>query len=433
MRRFARMSAAVLTLPTLLAAQPDPATAPSDPPDEGPVRVVVTAVSGMVSARQGDDDPWQPVQVGQQFDEGVEIRTGPRSAVKFDIPPASSVTLDRLGTVKVLRAAIEDGTIKTDLGMKYGRTRFDIEAAGRVHDAKIRSASSVLAIRGTDVILDDTPGFAVRAVSITGRARFSDARGNSSFIGSAGAARRTTVESGDPSAAQTGRRESIAQSPLDAARTPNETQLTINVPPAAGLPPPPPGASGAAVPLVTSQQVLASGSTGGVILPPITPPDGNINGRLEFVLDWTGNADLQIGVISPLGEPVTTNPATVQRVPPGATGPVAISSPSGGVASADATGGPTGSFSESVTWAASFPPGSYQYGVKYNTGQGAAAYTLDVIVNGVRLDPPVIGTLASPTPDAFNTQEVEILPVTETQSVQAARVGAKKKPGGKKK
>jgi len=56
--------------------------------------------------------------------------------------------------------------------MKYGRTRYDIEGAGRDHDAKVHSPSAVMAIRGTTVSLYDQPPFTPEAVSLTGRARF---------------------------------------------------------------------------------------------------------------------------------------------------------------------------------------------------------------------------------------------------------------------
>jgi hypothetical protein len=97
------------------------------------------------------------------------------------------------------------------------------------------------------------------------------------------------------------------------------------------------------------------------------------------------------------------------------------------VASADATGGAAGSFTETVTWANGFPAGAYDYGVKYASGRGAASYSLDVLVNGVRLDPPLSGTLSGPTDKEFTAQTVEIRPVEPS-------VGAAKRPSvGRKK
>lgn len=85
-----------------------------------------------------------------------------RSAVKFMIGDDQTVTLDRLGTIQILRANFENGKVFTDLGMKYGRTRYDIESTARDHDAKVRSPSSVLAVRGTKFISEDQPPFAPR-------------------------------------------------------------------------------------------------------------------------------------------------------------------------------------------------------------------------------------------------------------------------------
>src|SRR5262245_6472283 len=108
--------------------QPADETSAAPALPDGPLRIIISEFTGNVQARQLSDQPWAPIAVGQEFDEGVEFRTGVRSVVKFKIPPDSDITLDRLGVVKILRASIESGTIKTDVGMKYGRARYDIEA-----------------------------------------------------------------------------------------------------------------------------------------------------------------------------------------------------------------------------------------------------------------------------------------------------------------
>ncbi len=402
-----KTAAALLTLASIAtaaptASEPDPATtsptAAATLPD-GPLRVIVQAFAGSVQARQNSEDAWANVVEGQEFDEGVEFRTGVRSVVKFKIPPDSDLTVDRLGVVKILRATIENGAIKTDVGMKYGRTRYDIEAAGRVHDATIRSTTSVLAIRGTDVILDDTPGFAPRAVSFTGRASFRDDKGRQSSLGSSGGNPNRPVRidaAAGGSAAETGLQRSVTISPLNAGRTANENQLVINIPQTGGLPPPPGTPSGGGSALV--QSVNSGSST--VAPPPLPPPPPadfpSLVGRLEFILTWQGNADLNIGLVSPLGEPITTNPSVVTSTPPRQVSPIATVAPrSGGVAGPDDPGGPNGG-RETITWPNGFPSGRYDYGVKYNTGSNSAQYTVDVLVNGVTLDPRTTGTLTGP-------------------------------------
>ena len=107
----------------------EPATHMSLP--EGPLKVTIVALQGIVQARASSDQKWEKAAEGLELSEGAELRTGPRSAVKFMIGDDQTVSLDRLGTIQILRASFESGKVFTDLGMKYGRTRYDIESAAR--------------------------------------------------------------------------------------------------------------------------------------------------------------------------------------------------------------------------------------------------------------------------------------------------------------
>src|SRR3954467_6740611 len=132
-------------------------------------RGTITRAEGIVQVRQSEDAPWQKATVGMKLGEGAEFRTGPRSAVRFEIPPDQTITLDRLGTVKLIEAIQRTDSVKTDLGMKYGRVRYDVEAAGLAHDSTIHSPGSALAVRGTQVSYTDQPPFAPEATSLIGR------------------------------------------------------------------------------------------------------------------------------------------------------------------------------------------------------------------------------------------------------------------------
>jgi len=131
-------------------------------------------------------------------------------------------------------------------------------------------------------------------------------------------------------------------------------------------------------------------------------------------------------VVSPLGEPITTNPSVVNSVPSRQTSPIATSSASGGIAGIDDKGSSLGG-RETVTWPNGFPAGRFDYGVKYNTGQSPANYNLDVLVNGVTLDPATSGTLTGPnTQSEFEGNAVEITNVP-TVAVSSAQAVSKKK------
>lgn len=120
-----------------------------------PLQIVITAVQRSVQVRTTEDDPWQEAKVGMELGPGAEFRTGPRSSVRFNIPPDQTVTLDRLGTIKVLEALQQEQgkKVKIDLGMQYGRTHYNIAASGVEHESVIRSPSVVLGVRGSDVTM----------------------------------------------------------------------------------------------------------------------------------------------------------------------------------------------------------------------------------------------------------------------------------------
>jgi len=149
-------------------AEPQPADRPAEQPaqpaaeqpeaqPDQPARqlaIVVTAVKGLVQVRAAEDQPWRIAQAGMNLNTGAEFRTGPKSRVQFRVGKTQTITLDRLGTVKVLDAIQRSGKISTDIGMKYGRTELQVEAGGIEHESKIHSPSSTLAVRGSGGVLE---------------------------------------------------------------------------------------------------------------------------------------------------------------------------------------------------------------------------------------------------------------------------------------
>jgi len=207
-RALALAISSALGLPAIsFAHQNRPAAAPTTQtqPIVGEAQALqgtITGVEGKVQVRMAEGQPWQDAKVGMMVDEGAEFRTGIKSAVRIEIPGGHTISLDRLGTMKLLDAVKSGNTIKTDVGMKYGRVRYDIEAAGEEHDSTIHSPGGTLAIRGTEVSLFDCPGFPAVATSLTGKAKYRDTHGHSSSVGGKGAGKHHIV-SGTTSAAQT--------------------------------------------------------------------------------------------------------------------------------------------------------------------------------------------------------------------------------------
>jgi len=246
-----------------------------------PLQITVTGVEGMVQVRDAADKPWRKPTVGEIVGPGAEFRTGPRAAVRCHMPPDQTFTIDRLGTIKVMKAIEENGKIKTDLAMPYGRTRYDIEQAGVEHEATLRSPSSTLAIRGTRVSLFDQPPYAPSAVSLTGRAIYSNAKRQIAFGGKG--AGKTQVDEGSDSAADTSAKVAQVQKFIDPR---GALQLTE----------------------AESRQLAIEVTRGGIRFDRLivggfqAPPSdlaaaGLLPGKLNFVATWTGFADIDLFVI----------------------------------------------------------------------------------------------------------------------------------------
>src|SRR5687767_3188261 len=213
---------AASALPLHANQETQPASQPaSQPATTQPLQARITGVEGLVQVRDDETAPWQRAVVGMILGEGAEFRTGPRSAVQFQLPPDQTVTLDRLGTVKLIEAIASSRGIKTDLGMRYGRVRYDIEAAGISHDATIHSPGSTLAVRGTQVSLTNTAPFPPVATSLTGRARFTNSAGRTTSVGDD---EKATVEDDDAGAAETAMENSYVDPTLPGSRSEDENE-----------------------------------------------------------------------------------------------------------------------------------------------------------------------------------------------------------------
>lgn len=398
------------------AARTQPVEAPATQgvTAEGPLTAVVTAFQGKVAVRSGPEAPWVAPTVGMQLTEGAEFRTGPKSAIQIQIPPDQTITIDRLGVVQLLRANFSDGKVVTDVGMKYGRTRYDIEAAGREHDAKVRSPSSVLAVRGTTFLAYDQPPFAHEAISLEGRVQVRDARKQVS-IGARGAAVKAKVTGNEGSAAETAKVATYQSARgSEGARSTDENQLGLTVQNFLTQPDLQVGVFEIFA-NAQSQATLNSLSVIGVLPNP---------GLASFEMAFNGspNADVDLIVTSPLGEIVTIANGEGNPVPSGGT--YFINSP------ADASG--VGGFDQ-VLWTSTAPTGVYTVEQVLKTGTSAET-TLIVLSDKSSSDPqtfgPISNTLTSRNPRStlqLNLSPLESSGQRSTQAVKKSSGGGKKK------
>ncbi|MGA2230423.1 MAG: hypothetical protein ABSH22_05950 [Tepidisphaeraceae bacterium] len=276
------------TAPTSQAAESEPV---------GPLRIQVTAVQGGTQYRLNADSKWQTLTAGVELPEGVEFRTGPKGTIQFTVGTDQVYRIDRLTAAKILRAALlPDGTIKTDLGMSYGRVSKDVDLATHPHEDRIISPSSTLAVRGTRVALYDQPPYTPEAISLTGAAVFQNLHGQLVQLGSKGSG-PATVSGDSTGAAETQLQTATVDSQgAFAGRSPAEQANELTVGGLANTPVAFIATTNAQIAGETQQQKLAS-VTG------VTEAAGEI----QFGIFWTSSTPLTIvdlTAVNPVGDVV---------------------------------------------------------------------------------------------------------------------------------
>jgi hypothetical protein len=392
------------------------------------LKVIITGVEGdAAEIRKSPADPWIKARVGQSLNEGGEFRTGPKSAIRFVIPPDQVFTLDRQGTCSVLQAVYDGKKVTADVGMQQGRVRLDVapiikplpkadpnepryefDQGGIQHGISIRSPNAALAVRGTLVSLYDEPGFTPEAVSLTGQATFQNTRRQLVAFGGTGG--RATIRGDQGSAAQQAFSAATALPNSEVARNDFDAQQTALLLDRGGT---------------QRGDVLTGNSriTDAALVP-------TLPGALNFVLRWDGGPerklnDLNLVVFSPLhtssAPDFVGNPPFTLSLTPG--DPTAEktraqfyprSSRSGGQISKNHVG-PEGL--EFASWPKNYPAGNYRV-VVFNlldavpaptTSINPVNYTIDVFLNKRVLINTVSGSVGE-----LQTSTPVVVPVPAT-------------------
>jgi hypothetical protein len=276
-RGLALVAALVTFAPVAHAQQPAtaPATAPSTAPAGADV-VVVTAVEGMARARTGPGADWQLAAVGMRLPVGAEISTGPRARVTCSIPPGEEFVVDRMSNVTVLEAERRGNRQRTRLIMEYGRTAARVQAAGIQHDMRIRTPATTASVRGTEYTVYDQPPFAPELRTYTGLVDYRFAK-RQMLVGRGGRSQ------GGRGSAETALLESVVDPSTPRVRTAADAALIANE-----------TSRGAVVRY--DQDIQLNEIRGGAGPQTDAQLARSLPGRLNFVLRWPSNADVDIFV-----------------------------------------------------------------------------------------------------------------------------------------
>jgi len=393
---------------------PAPQSAPADPgagANGGAVAnsVVVTSLEGKARARRTPDAAWQIVEVGMRLPQGAEIQTGPTARVVCSVPPGREFVVDRMSKVIVLEAEQTGNRLKTDLMMEYGRTDLRVQKAGLEQDARIRTPGATASVRGTELSVYNQPPFAPELKTYTGvvdyryaKRQLTVAKGGRSSGGRGSAETALLASVVDPSNAN-------ARTNADAALISQEVSR------------------GAVVTYGTDIQLAEiRGGAGPQTDAQLTR---SLPGRLNFVVRWQGNADVDIFVSNDarsIEQIISSGFATFNPDSILFPGFGLQTSQSGGQIPYNHRGGVNGG-QEICFWQSKFPTGVFGFSalnnstttsadVRFNAfldGEKVPLYTLDadfnlIRANGIRQTVAPVST--DPAADASSVSTIVPIP-----------------------
>ena len=248
--------------------------------------VLVTAVEGKARARTSPTAEWQLVTEGMRLPVGAEITTGPRARVTCSIPPGQEFVVDRMSTVTVLEAERRGNRQRTQLIMDYGRTAARVQAAGIEHDMQIRTPATTASVRGTEYTVYDQPPFAPELRTYTGLVAYRFAKRQLS-VGRGGRSR------GGRGSAETALLESVVDPSIARVRTEADAALIASE-----------VSRGAVVSY--DPDIQLDEVRGGAGPQSDAALASSLPGRLNFVLRWNQNVDVDIFVTVQPGDQLET-------------------------------------------------------------------------------------------------------------------------------
>jgi hypothetical protein len=245
--------------------------------------------------------------------------------------------------------------------MKYGRTQFNIEAAGREHEATISTPSSVAAVRGTVFEVTDTRPFSAVTVSYRGTVNVQNAKKQMSVGSRTGG--KAAVDTESSSAAAYALNQTTADPAVAAARSEAEAPLIDRL------------LSGGAT-VFFDREAQIKVVKGGTV-----PTDQQLipalPGVINFVARWHTDADLNFSVSTPGG----ANNGGETLYPIGALS----TNSSGGKVAFDHRGGPNGGIEVIYFPTADVPSGFYALGLTLISGNPTTAQ-VDAFKDGQRIN-----------------------------------------------
>ncbi|MDD5085126.1 MAG: FecR family protein [Candidatus Omnitrophica bacterium] len=111
--------------------------------------VTLTNVKGIVLIQKLGATQWNPASDGMQLTMGDAVKTGKDGSVKIEFKDGGTLTLQKETDIKVLRAEEKEKTTQTEVDMKIGKLRAQIQKLKAGSKFDVKTPVSVATVRGT--------------------------------------------------------------------------------------------------------------------------------------------------------------------------------------------------------------------------------------------------------------------------------------------
>lgn len=140
------------TSETETTSAPEATPAAASTPDATPIFARVIEVDGDVRYAPLESTDWKKVELDMQLPAETQIRTGLRSAVKFQIgeeAPFTAMVIESVGKVVLSEAYRDTDKKRVRVGVAYGKVRAGVAEGGLQSDFTVDTPVATLSKRGT--------------------------------------------------------------------------------------------------------------------------------------------------------------------------------------------------------------------------------------------------------------------------------------------
>jgi hypothetical protein len=131
-----------------VAAVPAPATQPA----AGGAKARALSVTGQAQKSVAAADGtlrWEPLREGDELSERTIIRTGLDSGVLLDLAGRGQVRVGSATKIGISELRVEGSLAKTQLGLKYGTVRAEVDSRTGPADFRVTTPTATLSVRGS--------------------------------------------------------------------------------------------------------------------------------------------------------------------------------------------------------------------------------------------------------------------------------------------